>query len=131
VSNNALADFATAPTWFNNGAPDYVNQTYPTDTDNNSIGCGMAFISWLLSRNIALGTIAQELVALGASGTFAQLYGNLTSNNPNTAWLTFMGAVRGLSNGVISDDPFGAIPSIRTALAMIGPRSHPLLPPSS
>jgi hypothetical protein len=44
----------------------------------------MAFISWLLSQNIALGTIAQGLVALGAGGTFAQLYANLTGNDANS-----------------------------------------------
>jgi hypothetical protein len=130
VSNNALADFATAPTWFNDGAPDFVGQTDPTDRNADSTGCGMAFISWLLSQQIALGTIAQGLVALGAGGTFAQLYGNLTGNDPNTAWLTFMGAIRGLNGGVTSDDPFGAAGSVQTALAAIRSGSHRLLPPA-
>jgi hypothetical protein len=31
VSNNALCDFATAPTWSNDGASDFVSQTDPTD----------------------------------------------------------------------------------------------------
>jgi hypothetical protein len=69
VSNNALADFATAPTWFSDGAQDFVSQTDPTDRNAHSTGCAMAFISWLLSQNIALGTIAQGLVTLGAGGT--------------------------------------------------------------
>jgi hypothetical protein len=129
VSNNALGDFATAPTWFNDGAQDFVSQTDPTDRSADSTGCGMAFISWLLSQNIALGTIAQGLVTLGAGGTFAQLYGNLTGNDPGTAWLTFMGAVQGLNGGVTTDDPFGAMASVRTALAAIRPGSHRLLPP--
>ena len=129
VSNNALSDFATAPTWFNDGMPDFVSQTDPTDQNADSTGCGMAFISWLLSQNFALSTIAQGLVTLGASGTFAQLYGNLTNNDPNTAFLTFMGAVQGLNGGVTSDDPFGAMASVQTALAAIRPGSHRLIPP--
>jgi len=131
VSNNALGDFGTAPTWFNDGAQDFVSQTDPTDRNADSTGCGMAFISWLLSQNNALGTIAQGLVGLGANATFAQLYGNLTGNDPSTAYLTFMGAVQGLSGGVTSDDPFGAMTSVQTALASIRSGSHRLLPPAS
>src|SRR5215472_3153978 len=54
VSNDAVADFASAPSWFDNGAPNYVDQTDPTDRNGVSTGCGMAFISWLLSQGIAL-----------------------------------------------------------------------------
>jgi hypothetical protein len=32
----------------------------------------MAFISWLMSQNFALATIAQGLVSLGANGTFEE-----------------------------------------------------------
>jgi len=130
VSNNALSDFATAPTWFNDGAQDFISQTDPTDRNPDSTGCGMAFISWLLSQNLTLGAIAQGLVPLGAGGTFAQLYANLTGNDASTAFLSFMGAVQALPNGVTSDDPFGAMPALRSALAAFRPGSHRLLPPS-
>ncbi len=129
MSHNALADFATAPTWFNDGAQDFVSQTDATDGNPESTGCGMAFISWLLSQNFSLGTLAQGLVPLGANGTFAQLYSNLTGNDAGTAFLTFMGAVRNLPGGVTSDDPFGAMPSVQTSLAAIRAGSHRLLPP--
>lgn len=132
VSNDALADFATAPTWFNDGAPDFISRTDNTDRNPDSTGCGMAFISWLLSQNFALTSIAQGLLALGTHATFAHLYDNLThTNNPHTAWLTFMGAVRGLNGGVTSDDPFGAGASVLTALAGIRSSSHRLLPPTT
>ncbi|HQU43680.1 MAG TPA: hypothetical protein PK867_12765, partial [Pirellulales bacterium] len=49
IGNNALPDFATAPTWAQDGMPDYVDQTEPTDQDPDSIGCGMAFLSCLMS----------------------------------------------------------------------------------
>ncbi len=107
VGNNVLPDFASAPTWAQDGTPDFVNQTDPTDTNMDSTGCGMAFISWLLSQGISLNQIAQGLVALGAQGTFAQLYANLTGNAAANAFPNFMAAVQGLSNGVTSDDPFG------------------------
>ncbi|MDP9013156.1 MAG: hypothetical protein M3O41_10965 [Pseudomonadota bacterium] len=130
VSNNALADFATAPTWSNDGAPDFVNKTDPTDRSADSTGCGMAFISWLLSQNLALSAVAQGLVALGAGGTFAQLYGSLTGKAASTAWPTFSAAVKALNGGVTTDDPFGGMTAAQTALAAIRPASHRLLPPS-
>jgi hypothetical protein len=107
VGNNALSDFSTAPQWAQDGMPDYVNQTDPSDQDGDSIGCGMAFLSWLMSQGYSLGNIAQGLVALGAGGTLAQLYANLTSNPANSAWTTFQAAVQALPNGITTDDPFG------------------------
>ena len=44
VGNNALADFATAPTWAQKGMPDFVNRTDNTDQNPTSTGCGMAFL---------------------------------------------------------------------------------------
>ena len=43
ISNNALSDFATAPQWAQDGEPDYVNQTDPTDQSADSTGCGISF----------------------------------------------------------------------------------------
>ncbi len=108
IGNNALADFATAPQWASDGMPDFVNKTDPTDQDADSIGCGMAFISWLLSQGQTLEKIAQAMVSLGGSGTLAQLYANLTSDKAANAWPKFEAAVKKLPNGVTSDDPFGA-----------------------
>lgn len=108
IGNNALSDFATAPTWAQDGMPDFVDQTDPTDQSADSTGCGMAFISWLISQGQGLDKIAQALVALGASGTFAQVYANLTSDNSSNAWSKFQAAVQALPNGVTSDDPFGS-----------------------
>jgi hypothetical protein len=109
TSNNALSDFATAPTWAQHGMKDFVNQTAPTDQDADSTGCGMAFISWLMSQRISLSSIAQGLVSFGEAGTFAQLYASLTSNAGSDAWLAFQAAVQNLPNGVTNDDPFGGV----------------------
>jgi hypothetical protein len=106
VGNNVLADFATAPQWAQDGMPDYVNQTDPTDQNADSTGCGMAFISWLMSQGHSLSQIAQTMVTLADSGTLAQLYANLTSDSASNAFSNFLAAVQNLPNGVTSDDPF-------------------------
>jgi hypothetical protein len=107
VSSNALSDFATAPAWASDGMPDYVNTTDTTDQNADSTGCGMAFISWLLSQHHTLATIARAMVGLGDSGTLAQLYARVTSNAAADAWNAFIAAVNALPAGVTSDDPFG------------------------
>src|SRR5258708_3695604 len=65
VGGNALSDFATAPRWAQDGMPNYPHQTAPTDQDADSTGCGMAFLSWLMSQGFALNTIAPAMLALG------------------------------------------------------------------
>jgi hypothetical protein len=67
----------------------------------------MAFLSWLLSQGFGINTIAPAMVALSDSGTFAQLYGNLTSDDPANAFPNFLAAVQALPGGVTNDDPFG------------------------
>jgi hypothetical protein len=106
VSNNALGDFATAPTWVADGSPNFVDTVDPTDGNADSIGCGMTFISWLLSMGYTLAQIAQGMVANGDSGTFCQLYGALTSDDPANAWTKFQAAIAALPFGVVDDDPF-------------------------
>jgi hypothetical protein len=109
IGNNALADFATAPVWFQDGMPDYVNRTENTDQGADSTGCGVAFISWLLSEGYALSQIAPAMVNLGDGGTFAQLYASLTSDDSANAWSNFQNAVNILPNGVTNDDPFNGM----------------------
>src|SRR6202521_4926980 len=106
VGSNALADFATGPQWVRDGMPDYVNQTDPTDQNADSTGCGMVFISWLMSQGHSLGSIAQTMVSFGDAGTLAQLYASLTSDSQSNAWPNFIAAVNALPNGVSNDDPF-------------------------
>jgi hypothetical protein len=110
VSDDALPDFATAPAWAQNGMPDFVNQTDGSDTNPISTGCGMAFLSWLLSKGHALNEIAPAMVALGDSGTLAQLYAKLTQDAASNAFPKFIDAVNALPGAVTSDDPFGGFP---------------------
>jgi hypothetical protein len=147
VSNNALSDFATAPVWAQDGTPDFVNKTDSTDQNADSTGCGMAFLSWLMSQGHTLDKIAPAMVALGDPGTLAQLYANLTSDAASNAWPKFQSAIQALSNGVTSDDPFGGAKPIQISrvagakppaaaakaakpTAICQPKSKRLLPPN-
>jgi hypothetical protein len=109
VSSNALADFATAPQWAQDGMPNWVDQTEQTDQDPDSTGCGMAFLSWLMSQGHSLSEVAQTMVGLGDNRTLAQLYGQLTADAASNAWSNFTSAVGALPSGVTSDDPFNAL----------------------
>jgi hypothetical protein len=116
VGSNALADFATSPQWAQDGMPDFVNQTDATDQNADSTGCGVAFLSWLISQGHGLAKIAPAMVSLGDTGTLAQLYGNLTGDAPKNAWPKFQRAIQALPDGVTDDDPFGAMAQARQLL---------------
>ena len=73
-------------------------------------GCGMAFLSWLMSQGYALDAIARAMVSLKDSGTLAQLYANLSGDAASQAWPKFTTAVNALPDGVTSDDPFAEAP---------------------
>jgi len=120
ISNNALSDFTTAPQWAQDGMQDFVNNTDNTDQNADSTGCGMAFLSWLMSQGYGLDKITPEMVALGDAGTLAQLYANLTSDAAANAWPKFQAAIQNLPNGVNSDDPFGGAAQ-PTQLANVAP----------
>jgi hypothetical protein len=119
IGNNALSDFATAPQWSQDGMPDFVDKTDPTDQNADSTGCGMAFLSWVMSLGYNLNAIAPAMVALGDSGTLAQLYANLTSDSSSNAWPKFQSAIQALPNGVTSDDPFNALTATAGVAAAI------------
>jgi hypothetical protein len=126
IGNNALADFATAPQWVQDGEPDFVDKTDPTDQNADSIGCGMAFLSWLISQGYGLEKIAPTMVSLGDAGTLAQLYANLTSDPATNAWTNFQNAIQNLPNGVTSDDPFGGLAQ-PTQMAHLAPKTAELV----
>lgn len=126
IGNNALADFATAPQWYQDGMPDFVNQTDNTDQSADSTGCGVAFISWMISQGYGMEKIAPAMVNLGDSGTFAQLYANLTGDAATNAWPNFQAAVQNLPNGITSDDPFGGLAQ-PTQMTHLAPRSAELV----
>lgn len=115
VGANALSDFATAPQWAQDGMPNWVDQTEQTDQNADSTGCGMAFLSWLISQGHTLSDIAQTMVSLDDNGTLAELYAHLTTAAGSHAWPSFTSAVNSLSGGVTNDDPFGALATAGTS----------------
>lgn len=112
VSGNALADFASAPTWAGQGMPDWVNHTDPTDQNPVSTGCTMAFLSWLQSQGYALAQIAPAMVTLGTSAVLAELYAKLSKQPQASAWPKFLAAAKALP-AITSDDPFASAPAVR------------------
>jgi hypothetical protein len=91
--------------------PDYVDKTDPTDQNADNTGCGMAFISWLmsLSQGYVLDKIAPVPVGPGAGGTLAQLYASLRSQPASNAWSSFQAAVNALPKGVTSEQTAGCV----------------------
>jgi hypothetical protein len=120
VGSNALTDFATAPQWAHDGMPNWVDQTAQTDQDADATGCGMAFLSWLLSQGHQLSQIAQTMVRLGDGGTLAELYAQLTGQPSGNAWTTFLAAVKALPGGVTTDDPFNGLATAGGSAAPTG-----------
>ena len=102
----ALDPYASAPTWQQDGYPNWVDTFEPTDQDYDSIGCGMVFISWLLSKGSTISQIAQGMVKLGDNGTFAQLYQSLGYGTSTTAWTTFLAAAKAMGVTFTNDNPF-------------------------
>src|SRR6266851_6734836 len=122
VSNNALSDFASGPTWFADGMPNFVDSVDSTDTNYDSIGCGMAFLSWIMAGfngKFRLSEVAQAMVAAGDTGTLSQLYGA-----PAFAWADFQAAIAAFPGSVTSDDPFNAL------VPVPGPTPPPPPPPT-
>lgn len=114
---NPLADFSTAPTWVQDGMADWVSKVNPTDQDADSIGCGMAFISWLISTGHSLPDIAQVMVQGGDAETLSGTYAVLTGQPATGAWAAFEAAVNALPGGaagITSDDPWGSLAAATT-----------------
>jgi len=71
------ADFVSSNVWLNQGRPDYVNVTDPTDQNYVSIGCSVLFLNWLCFQ---LNFTWQQIIAAGAD-TLGGVYTNLTGAN--------------------------------------------------
>jgi hypothetical protein len=106
--------------------PDFVNNTENTDQGADSTGCGMAFLSWMISQGFGLEKIAPVMVNLGDGGTLAQLYANLTSDDAGNAWPNFQNAIQNLPNGIVNDDPFNGLASPQQ-MTHLAPRSAELV----
>ena len=98
------AGFVSAPVWLDQGRPDFVNTTDPTDTNYVSIGCSVLFLNWL---RFQLGHTWQAIIAAGAP-TLAQTYTNL--GEAGDGWARFRDLMQQRfpqsPSGLTSDNPF-------------------------
>lgn len=117
----ALRAFATAPAWSRAGEPDWVDATENTDQDSVATGCGMAYISWMMSQGYSAAQITQA-----AGSTLATNYQGLTGRT--TAWVDFTAALKGKS--IVDDDPFGGIAKNPQPAPAPSPPPPPPPPPS-
>jgi len=100
------ADFISSNVWLNlNPRPNFVDQTEPTDTDYNSIGCSTLFLNFLRYQ---LNHTWADIVAAGA-GTLGGTYKNLTGKA--TGWKDFEAVINnkfpaGPQYNLNTDNPF-------------------------
>ncbi len=99
-------NFMSADVWLNlDPRPNFVDQTEPTDTDYNSIGCSVLFLNWL---RFQLKHAWADIIAAG-SGTLGATYKNLTGKS--TAWTDFQTVINahfpvGKTYKLGTDNPF-------------------------
>jgi hypothetical protein len=103
--DGALAAFTTGPTWDQDGRPDWIDATEPTDQDADSTGCGVVYLYWILSKGF---TAAQITQAGCPDGTLASNYAALVGAGAS-AWADFSADLSGLSGAITSDNPWGPI----------------------
>ena len=102
-AQGALSAYATGPTWDQDGRPNWIDATEDTDQSQDSTGCGVVYMYWMMSRGF---TAAQITQAACPDGTLASNYTALVGAGAN-AWSDFSAAVAALPNGVTSDNPWG------------------------
>jgi hypothetical protein len=104
-----LDGYSTAAAWLDqNPRPDWITVSEPTDQDAVSTGCGVLFLSWLMSQGFSVAQITQAPAA-----TLAGTYANL-GLGPN-AFADFNAACQlawpvGTPCGVTVDNPWGVVP---------------------
>ena len=100
--NGAMAPYVSAPSWDSANRPNWIDSDQGSDQDYPSIGCGLVYLSWMLSLGF---TPAQITQAGEPSGTLASNYTALTGKT--TAWADMTAALVGVK--IADDDPFGGI----------------------
>ncbi len=100
-----LDGYASAGYWLDNGRPDFITITDPTDRNYLSIGCSTLFLNYLRYQE---DFTWQEIVGAGAT-TLAQTYQNLTGQpDAVTPFMTLLQQYFpvGTPSGLTNDNPF-------------------------
>ncbi len=109
---SVLDGYSTAAAWLDTpDRPDWITQSDPTDQDAVSTGCGVLFLTWLLSRGFTLTQITQA-AAPTLAGTYKALYPAVPSAS---VFSLFLNACQtnwplGKPSGVTVDNPWGVAP---------------------
>ena len=103
--NTEPPGFVSAPVWLDQGRPDFVNHTDPTDTSYPSIGCSVLFLNWLHTQ---LGHSWHDIIQAGGP-TLAQTYHTL--GETGDGWTRFKQLMDshyppGQPSHVTTDNPF-------------------------
>jgi hypothetical protein len=99
-SGNALAPYASAPSWDQAGRPNWIDQIEYTDRDYASTGCGVLYLWWMLSRGHSPAQITQA-----GGATLADNFATLTPPQPaSQAWTYFSAAFSKFPIGTINTD---------------------------
>ena len=101
-----LAGYESAPQWDAAGRPDWIDATEPTDQDLVSVGCGVVYLYWMLSKGY---TAAQITQAGCPDGTLSSNYAALTG--AASAWSAFQTALAALNAPIGSDNPWRNAPA--------------------
>ena len=97
--------FVSAPVWLEQGRPDFVNTTDPSDVNYPSIGCAVLFLNWLHTQ---LGHSWTAIIAAGGP-TLADVYRNL--GEAGDGWTRFSALINahfppGQPVSLTTDNPF-------------------------
>jgi hypothetical protein len=100
-----LNGYTSAAAWLDNGRPDFVNNTDPTDTNYISIGCSVLFLNYLRYQEDFTWA---EIIAAGGA-TLEATYQSLTGQSDG--WTPFSNLLAqyfpvGQPSGLTTDNPF-------------------------
>ena len=111
--DGVLAEYGSAEQWDAAGRPDWIDATAPTDQDPVSVGCGVVYLYWMLSKGYTAAQIAQ---AGCPDGTLSSNYAALTG--AASAWTSFQTALAALTGPIASDNPWRNAPAPQPAPAV-------------
>ncbi len=106
-----LDGYSTAADWLDTpDRPDWISKSDPTDQDAVSTGCGVLFLTWLMSRGFTVAQITQA-AAPTLEGTYALLGQGLS---PYTVFKIACSVnwPIGKPSGVTTDNPWGVAPPV-------------------
>lgn len=125
VFPGVLDDYSTAAAWLDSSRADWISQNEGTDQDAVSTGCGVLFLTWMMSRGKSLAQITQA-----PAEALSMTYNLLSLGTATGAYGDFLEACGekwpvGKPSRVTTDNPWGSVPKPPP-----GPPTPPVPPPA-